>query len=63
MCEFFTDIRKFFTELSLVIFAFGLFQKVKLDITLFEDIKDDLDFCVKLAQEESVIILPGKMKI
>ncbi|KAL8267477.1 hypothetical protein R6Q59_004821 [Mikania micrantha] len=31
----------------------------KLDIAMFEDIKDDLDFCVKLAKEESVIILPG----
>ncbi|KAI3812078.1 hypothetical protein L1987_16782 [Smallanthus sonchifolius] len=34
---------------------------VKLDISMFEDIKDDLDFCVKLAKEESVMILPGKM--
>ncbi|XP_076959048.1 putative aminotransferase TAT2 [Bidens hawaiensis] len=32
---------------------------VKLDISVFEDIKDDLDFCLKLAKEESVIILPG----
>ncbi|KAK9052124.1 hypothetical protein SSX86_028752 [Deinandra increscens subsp. villosa] len=32
---------------------------VKLDISVFEDIKDDLDFCVKLAKEESVLILPG----
>jgi len=32
---------------------------VKLDISLFEDIQDDLDFCIKLAKEESVMILPG----
>ncbi|KAI3714240.1 hypothetical protein L1987_72837 [Smallanthus sonchifolius] len=32
---------------------------VKLDISMFEDIKDDLDFCIKLAKEESVMILPG----
>ncbi|KAI7752550.1 hypothetical protein M8C21_007482 [Ambrosia artemisiifolia] len=32
---------------------------VKLDISSFEDIKDDVDFCVKLAKEESVMILPG----
>lgn len=32
---------------------------VKLDLSVFEDIKDDLDFCVKLAKEESVMILPG----
>jgi len=32
---------------------------VKLDVAMFEDIKDDVDFCVKLAAEESVIILPG----
>lgn len=32
-------------------------------MSVFEDIEDDVDFCVKLAKEESVIILPGKMKI
>ncbi|XP_052178831.1 probable aminotransferase TAT2 [Diospyros lotus] len=32
---------------------------VKLDLSLLEDINDDLDFCVKLAKEESVIVLPG----
>ncbi|XP_071717378.1 tyrosine aminotransferase-like [Rutidosis leptorrhynchoides] len=37
----------------------SMFVMVKLDMSVFEDIKDDLDFCVKLAQEESVIILPG----
>ncbi|XP_009610449.1 probable aminotransferase TAT2 [Nicotiana tomentosiformis] len=32
---------------------------VKLHLNLLEDIEDDLDFCVKLAKEESLIILPG----
>ncbi|KAL3638443.1 hypothetical protein CASFOL_017814 [Castilleja foliolosa] len=32
---------------------------VKLNITLLKDISDDIDFCFKLATEESVIILPG----
>ncbi|KAK6134552.1 hypothetical protein DH2020_031722 [Rehmannia glutinosa] len=32
---------------------------VKLNISLLKDISDDIDFCFKLAKEESVIILPG----
>ncbi|KAE9620777.1 putative aromatic-amino-acid transaminase [Lupinus albus] len=32
---------------------------VKLNVSLLEDISDDMDFCFKLAKEESVIILPG----
>nr|GEW04097.1 probable aminotransferase TAT2 [Tanacetum cinerariifolium] len=32
---------------------------VKLDMSFFKDIKDDMDFCVKLAREESVLFLPG----
>lgn len=31
-----------------------------MDLSLLDDIKDDVDFCVKLAKEESVMILPGK---
>ncbi|KAF7838813.1 putative aminotransferase TAT2 [Senna tora] len=31
---------------------------VKLNLSLLEDISDDIDFCFKLAKEESVIILP-----
>lgn len=34
--------------------------QVKLDLSLLQDINDDVDFCVKLAKEESVIVLPGK---
>ena len=34
-------------------------MQVKLNISLLEDISDDIDFCFKLAKEESVIILPG----
>ncbi|PSR96377.1 Aminotransferase [Actinidia chinensis var. chinensis] len=32
---------------------------VKLNLSLLKDISDDIDFCFKLAKEESVIILPG----
>ncbi|WOH00215.1 hypothetical protein DCAR_0519573 [Daucus carota subsp. sativus] len=32
---------------------------VKLNLSKVNDITDDIDFCFKLAQEESVIILPG----
>nr|AHN10101.1 aromatic amino acid aminotransferase 1 [Atropa belladonna] len=32
---------------------------VKLHLSLLEDISDDIDFCFKLAKEESIILLPG----
>ncbi|EXB44622.1 Tyrosine aminotransferase [Morus notabilis] len=32
---------------------------VKLNVSLLDDINDDLDFCLKLAKEESVMVLPG----
>ncbi|XP_044465284.1 nicotianamine aminotransferase 1-like isoform X2 [Mangifera indica] len=32
---------------------------VKLNLSLLEGINDDMDFCVKLVKEESVIVLPG----
>ncbi|XVE49967.1 hypothetical protein DITRI_Ditri01bG0124100 [Diplodiscus trichospermus] len=32
---------------------------VKLNLSMLEDINDDMEFCLKLAQEESVIVLPG----
>ncbi|KAL8512240.1 hypothetical protein ACS0TY_018623 [Phlomoides rotata] len=32
---------------------------VKLNVCMLKDISDDIDFCFKLAKEESVIILPG----
>lgn len=32
---------------------------VKLNLSCLEDINDDMDFCVKLAKEESVVVLPG----
>ncbi|KAL1219372.1 Tyrosine aminotransferase [Cardamine amara subsp. amara] len=38
----------------------SMFTMVKLDLTLLEDINDDLEFCCKLAKEESLIILPGR---
>ncbi|KAH9792292.1 putative aminotransferase TAT2 [Citrus sinensis] len=36
------------------------FIQVKLNVSMLEDIGDDLEFCLKLAKEESVIILPGR---
>ncbi|KAK6241716.1 hypothetical protein SCA6_007105 [Theobroma cacao] len=35
----------------------SMFVMVKLNISLLEDINDDMDFCKKLAKEESVIIV------
>ncbi|KAH9763929.1 putative aminotransferase TAT2 [Citrus sinensis] len=35
------------------------FIQLKLNLSLLDDIIDDIDFCFKLAKEESVIILPG----
>ncbi|KAJ3692311.1 hypothetical protein LUZ60_012661 [Juncus effusus] len=37
----------------------SMFVMVKLDVSNLEDITDDVDFCCKLAKEESVIVLPG----
>ncbi|XP_020097006.1 nicotianamine aminotransferase A-like [Ananas comosus] len=37
----------------------SMFVMVKLNISCLEHIHDDVDFCKKLAEEESVIILPG----
>ncbi|KAI3986749.1 hypothetical protein MKX01_014287 [Papaver californicum] len=37
----------------------SMFLMVKLNTILLEDISDDTDFCLKLAKEESVIVLPG----
>lgn len=32
---------------------------MKLNLSLLEDIAGDVEFCLKLAREESVIVLPG----
>ncbi|PON74835.1 Tyrosine/nicotianamine aminotransferase [Trema orientale] len=37
----------------------SLFVMVKLNVSLLDDINDDLEFCLKLAQEESVVVMPG----
>ncbi|XP_044465309.1 probable aminotransferase TAT2 [Mangifera indica] len=37
----------------------SMFVMVKLNTSLLEDIKDDMEFCLKLSREESVIVLPG----
>jgi nicotianamine aminotransferase len=36
---------------------------VKLNLYLLESIHDDIDFCCKLAKEESVILCPGEMNL
>ncbi|GKB20798.1 tyrosine/nicotianamine aminotransferase, pyridoxal phosphate-dependent transferase [Tanacetum coccineum] len=38
----------------------SMFAMVKLNLSNFDDIVDDTDFCMKLAEEESVIVFPGK---
>ena len=37
-----------------------IWLQVKLDMSCFCGIDDDIDFCCKLAKEESVVISPGK---
>ncbi|KAK6919101.1 Aminotransferase, class I/classII [Dillenia turbinata] len=37
----------------------SMFVMVKINLSLLEDIDNDMDFCLKVAKEESVIILPG----
>ncbi|GMP67346.1 hypothetical protein CsSME_00027366 [Camellia sinensis var. sinensis] len=37
----------------------SMFVMAKLNLSILEDIKDDVDFCIKLATEESVVVLPG----
>ncbi|GJN40472.1 hypothetical protein PR202_gb29687 [Eleusine coracana subsp. coracana] len=37
---------------------FGMIQ-VKLDLSCLQNIKDDMDFCCRLAKEELVVLLPG----
>ncbi|RCV06095.1 hypothetical protein SETIT_1G136500v2 [Setaria italica] len=37
----------------------SMFVMVKLDLSCLDGILDDLDFCCRLAKEESVIVLPG----
>lgn len=44
---------------ELIYYLFLNEMQVKLNLSLLEDISDDIDFCFKLAKEESVIILPG----
>ncbi|XP_043701445.1 nicotianamine aminotransferase 1-like [Telopea speciosissima] len=37
----------------------SMFVMVKLNLSLLEDIVDDIDFCYKLVKEENVVFLPG----
>jgi tyrosine aminotransferase len=34
--------------------------QVKLHLPQLDDIEDDMEFCLKLAKEESLILVPGK---
>nr|CAB3490020.1 unnamed protein product [Digitaria exilis] len=37
------------------------FVQVKLDLSCLQDIKDDMDFCCRLAKEELVVVLPASV--
>ncbi|CAK7322719.1 unnamed protein product [Dovyalis caffra] len=37
----------------------AMFVMVKLKVSLLDDVEDDTEFCLKLAKEESLVILPG----
>lgn len=36
---------------------------MKLELSLLNGINDDVDFCLKLAKEESVVLCPGKIHV
>lgn len=36
-----------------------MFVMAKLDLSCLDGFSDDIDFCCRLAKEESVIVLPG----
>jgi len=36
-----------------------VYLQVKLNVDILGGIQDDIDFCVKLAKEEKVMVLPG----
>ena len=41
------------------VWSFICLLQVKLDLSCLKDIKDDMDFCCRLAKEELVVVLPG----
>ena len=43
-----------------MVYNFHGITQVKLNLSQLRDITDDIDFCFKLAKEESVVILPGE---
>ena len=36
-----------------------VYLQVKLNMDMLDGIQNDIDFCVKLAKEEKVMVLPG----
>lgn len=40
-----------------------LFLQIKIDPSAFKDIKDDVAFAYKLLEEESVVVLPGQVRL
>ncbi|KAF5948288.1 hypothetical protein HYC85_014245 [Camellia sinensis] len=49
----------FIQELKTLTSSVTASLQVKLNLSLLEGINDDMEFCGKLAKEESVIVLPG----
>ena len=45
----------------MLVWNFHDLLQVKLDLSCLQDIKDDMDFCCRLAKEESVVVLPGAL--
>ena len=58
-----TENRKYYAASKYRVYDFLNYKiplQVKLNLSLLEDIEDDIDFCMKLSKEESVIVFPGK---
>ena len=58
-----TENRKYYAASKYRVYDFLNYKiplQVKLNLSLLEDIENDMDFCMKLSKEESVIVFPGK---
>lgn len=40
-----------------------MFIMVGIEVSMFKDIKDDLEFTAKLLEEKSVFVVPGQVSI